>query len=648
MKKSSILVFVLSIISITANASHAQYWAKTYGGFSTDIAKSIQQISDGGFIIAGYTISFGAGADDAWVLKIDSNGDCIWQKTYGGSGYDKAYCIQETFDEYENSTGYIFAGSTKSFGAGTSDFWVLKLDRSGNVTWQKTYGGNDEDEAYFIQQTSDRGYIIGGSSASYAYLHKDVLVLKINGDGEVIWQKTYGDSIYHNHLKAIQQTPDGGYVILIASELAMVRIYETLVLKLDSNGNVSWYRNYTSQDCYPYSMQETSDGGYIIAGDIFSPDYSSYKAWVLKLDSNGFATWQKVYEGYDFDSFHSIQQTSDGGYIAGGDTSSSGAGENENWIVKLNATGDISWQKIYAGGSVLKEASIQQTSDGGYIVADGTSSLADFYVLKLDSSGLIPYCDIIGTSNLVVSDGEAIDFGINLTVQSITVTTTNTSVTPQDSSADVSTICCYEIDDYDCDDIVNDEDNCSYISNPNQEDVDEDVVGDICDNCLNNYNPAQMDSDEDNLGDACDNCPNDPNGPLQGTCTEDFWGDQIVSTGQFCTVDADCDPGEFCEKTQADTYPPGGGNGMGDACDCECDFDCSGGVDATDVTVFLTDFGRSIFVNPCTNADPCNGDVDCNVNVDASDVTKLLEDFGRSQYNKPCPQCVAGDWCVYP
>ena len=138
-----------------------------------------------------------------------------------------------------------------------------------------------------------------------------------------------------------------------------------------------------------------------------------------------------------------------------------------------------------------------------------------------------------------------------------------------------------------------------------------DGIPDDEDNCPDDHNPMQEDIDQDNVGDICDNCPNHFN------------------------------------PNQLDTYPPQG-NGIGDACDCESDFNCSGGVDASDVGVFLTDFGRSTFNNPCTNVVACNGDVDCNANVDDTDVNKFLEDFGRNQFNNPCPPCVAGDWCVYP
>jgi hypothetical protein len=161
------------------------------------------------------------------------------------------------------------------------------------------------------------------------------------------------------------------------------------------------------------------------------------------------------------------------------------------------------------------------------------------------------------------------------------------------------------------------------------------------------------DADEDGVPYDLDNCPNYPNGPLRGTCTEVVGVNWIVSTGQFCTVDADCgDSGKFCEKTQADNYPPGG-NGIGDACDCEADFDCDSpglDVDASNVEQFLWDFGRSLFNNPCKNDRFCFGDFTCDSDVDADDIPKLLEDFGRSLWDNPCPTppaCVPADWCVY-
>jgi hypothetical protein len=163
------------------------------------------------------------------------------------------------------------------------------------------------------------------------------------------------------------------------------------------------------------------------------------------------------------------------------------------------------------------------------------------------------------------------------------------------------------------------------------------------------YGIVISDADGDGIADHLDNCPNYPNGPLHGTCTEVVGVNLVVSTGQFCILDADCDPGEFCETSQADNYPPGG-NGIGDACDCEADFDCDEpglDVDASNMEQFLWDFGRSVHHDPCSNADLCNGDFNCDGNVAADDLPKLLEDFGRSLHFNPCPACNESTWCSY-
>ena len=148
------------------------------------------------------------------------------------------------------------------------------------------------------------------------------------------------------------------------------------------------------------------------------------------------------------------------------------------------------------------------------------------------------------------------------------------------------------------------------------------------------------DADYDGIPDTQDNCPNTPNGPHRGTCVSG-------STGLFCMNTPNCGPGGFCSNNQEDTYPPGG-NGIGDACDCEGDFNCDGAVDANDVASLVTDFGRGEHNNFCTNEETCNGDFNCDTNVDSADVTKFSEDFGRSPFFNPCPACVEGDWCVYP
>ena len=181
---------ILLLIFLVLPLANAQQWAITYGGSDWDEALLIQETDDGGYIVAGYTYSFGAGNEDIWVLKLDEDGNVEWQKTYGGSDEDWAHSIQQTSDG-----GYIVAGYTYSFGAGEGDFWVLKLDENGNVEWQKTYGGSDYDRAKSIQQTDDGGYIVAGSTYSFGAGYYDFWVLKLDENGEIP-NCPYGNDTY--------------------------------------------------------------------------------------------------------------------------------------------------------------------------------------------------------------------------------------------------------------------------------------------------------------------------------------------------------------------------------------------------------------------------------------------------------------------
>lgn len=283
--KSFLGVFLLGLIIIFSGRAHANQWTQTYGGAGTDEARVTQQTTDGGYIVGGIINSFGAGDNDAYVSKLDASGNIIWQKTYGGAGNDGVASIQQTTDG-----GYIVGGWTTSFGAGAFDFWILKLDASGTVIWQKTYGGGSNDlGATAIQEIAGGGYIMVGPTQSFGAGNTDVWVLKLDASGNVIWQNTYGAG------------------------------------QLD----------------YAYSIQQTADLGYIVAGRTTSSGNGLSDVWVLKLDAAGNVTWQKTYGGASADRATSIQQTTDGGYIVSGYTASFGAGGNDAWVLKLDASGNI-------------------------------------------------------------------------------------------------------------------------------------------------------------------------------------------------------------------------------------------------------------------------------------------------------------------
>jgi uncharacterized delta-60 repeat protein len=434
-----LLLFLLVLFPVSALAST---WAKTYGGTSRDYAYSIQQTSDGGFIVAGATLSYGAGSDDIWVLKLDAAGNVIWQKTYGGSNEDYAYSIQQTSDG-----GFIVAGYTDSFGAGNRDYCVLKLDAAGNVIWQKTYGGSEWDYAHSIQQTSDGGFIVAGETTSFGVGSADIWVLKLDAAGNVIWQKTYGGS-NEDYAYSIQQTSDGGFIVAGYTRSYGAGSDDIWVLKLDAAGNVIWQKTYGgSGGESAYSIQQTSDGGFIVSGENYYNHGAIYDALILKLDASGNIIWQKTYGNATSQRAGSIQQTLDGGFIVGGWTSS---GDFDTWLSKLDATGNLTWQKIYGAIDTAElnwdgNRYIHQTSDGGFILAGYTKYLSaghfDIWVLKVNSNGNIPGCDLIQNTSVVPANINYIP-GISDSIPADTsATVTNTAVVPINTAATVNEQC---------------------------------------------------------------------------------------------------------------------------------------------------------------------------------------------------------------
>ena len=454
----SALVLALSLGTAAAPqdaalAQPVQYWAQSYGGSGVDYASSVGQTSDGGYIVAGSTTSFGAGGNDFGVLKLTPAGDIEWQKTYGGEGDDYAFSVQQTSDG-----GHIVAGSTTSFGAGENDLWVLKLNSIGDIQWQKTYGGEFDDCAYSVQETTDGGYIVAGKTNSFGAGGDNFWVLKLDPSGNIYWQKIYGgegnDCAY-----SIQQTTDGGYILAGTTSPFGVKNNDFWVLKLRSNGNTEWEKTYggAGDDC-AYSIQETTDGGYIVTGKTNSFGAGDYDFWVLKLDRDGELAWQRTYGGTKVDYASAIQQTSNGGYILAGYTESFEARGGDFWVLRLSPNGDLEWQKSYGGAGLDSASSVKQTSDGGYIVAGKTNSFGaggdDFWVLKLDPRGLIgSECPLIRSSSAVSAATGVASVDTEISGNTTVVTPGVTTAIPSNSSLSIELQCsaisnCYWVRSY--------------------------------------------------------------------------------------------------------------------------------------------------------------------------------------------------------
>ena len=330
--------------------------------------------------------------DDTWVLKLDATGAVTWQKVYSAANSTYAYAIQLTSDG-----GYIVAGSTDPSGTDILDAWVLKLDASGTVSWQKTYGGANLDNTNDIQPTSDGGYIVVGSTESSGAGIDDAWVIKLDAAGAVTWQKTYGGANL-DVANSIQPTSDGGYIVAGYTDSSGVGIDDAWVIKLDAAGAVAWQKTYGGANSdIAYTIQPTSDGGYIVAGSTDSFGAGNNDAWILKLDSAGAVAWQKTYGSTVPDVANSIQLTGDKGYIVTGYTNSSSTGDSDVLVIKLDSDGTVAWQKTYGGETFDNLAfSIQTTSDDGYIVAGyalplSSISTINAWVLKLSPLGDVPF-----------------------------------------------------------------------------------------------------------------------------------------------------------------------------------------------------------------------------------------------------------------
>jgi hypothetical protein len=368
-------------------------WEKTFGSGSDEWGYSIQQTSDGGYIIAGLTSSYGAGGYDVYLIKTNSNGDMQWQKTFGGSSVDGAYSVQQTSDG-----GYVIVGYTNSYGVGSSDVYLIKTNSAGDMLWQKTFGGSSSDGGNSVQQTSDGGYVIVGYTNSYGAGSSDVYLIKTNSAGDMLWQKTFGGRNNDSGF-SVQQTSDGGYIIAGETEsYEPVYGYRVYLIKADSMGNMQWQKTFGGSGTYcGHSVQQTSDGGYIIAGE------TNTNVYLIKTNSIGDMQWQKTFGGSEFDYGNSVQQTSDGGYIIAGYTHYPWApgGSSDVYLVKADSLGNMQWQKTLGGSSWDRGYSVQQTSDGGYIIAGHTCSYgaggSDVYLIKVAPENT-------GTVSGVVSD----------------------------------------------------------------------------------------------------------------------------------------------------------------------------------------------------------------------------------------------------
>jgi hypothetical protein len=311
-------------------------WNQTYGGPGREYHTAMCQTSDGGYALVGDTNSSGAGDWDFWLVKTDVAGNMLWNQTYGGPGRETEPGVCQTSDG-----GYAMAGYTESFGAGGQDAWLVKTDASGNMEWNQTYGGTGDDYTYSVVATSDGGYAIAGSTNSFGAGSNDFWLVKTDAVGNMQWNQTYGGVGFEVEMNMIQ-TLDGGYAMLGLTVSFGVGGGDFWLVKTDSLGNMVWNMTYggTGMDFGVHVLQ-TAEGGYAIIGYTNSFGAGANDFWLVKTDVAGNMQWNQTYGGKDADEGWSLIQTSDGGYALAGNTESFGAGGKDAWLVKTDELGNV-------------------------------------------------------------------------------------------------------------------------------------------------------------------------------------------------------------------------------------------------------------------------------------------------------------------
>ncbi len=407
MKKN--VLFILFLYTLTIYAQDPNIlWQRTIGGSGSDKLWSIVQTSDGGFLVGGNSDSNTSGeknedsrgGDDYWVIRLNPNGNILWQRTFGGNADDYLFSVQQTIDG-----GFILGGHSNSNISGDKtensqgdfDYWIIKLDNSGNIQWQNTIGGNGIDIINKIVETDEGNFLIGGHSTSaisgdrtvFKNGFRDVWLVKLDLNGGIIWQKSYG---YNDvTLTGLAKTIDGGF-ILSSTIFGITPIHDAFwALRLDSFGNQIWSKiiGGDKSDWFP-KINPTTDGGYIIAGasdsDAFGDksenSQGSFDYWVVKLDENGNVVWENTIGGSEPEQPDSIIQCLDGSYLVcgysssniSGDKTQNSQGSSDYWFLKLNSVGIIEWQNRVGGEEADHRAKAIQAVDGSYVIGGYSSS----------------------------------------------------------------------------------------------------------------------------------------------------------------------------------------------------------------------------------------------------------------------------------
>jgi hypothetical protein len=371
------------------------YWAKSFGAQDVEEAKAVIYTGEKDFLVAGYTCSFGVAGEDAWIIKLNQDGNILWEKAYGTSMNERFHSIQETSDN-----NLIITGIYNDI----SSFWVMKCSQNGDILWEKRFGGIDEDESLWIDETADGGYCVAGRSNSFGTGNGDAIVLKFTSNGNISWIRLYwgSENDGYEEARVIRASDDGTMVFGGNTFSYGAGNSDFWVVKLDGTGRVLWGKTYgmTGEErlC---SLTQTLDNGFIITGlskslDAVDTPEDEWSYWIIKIDAEGHIQWEKAIicralTGKWTDYFNAADETEEGRYVVAISTPGSGEGSSDIRVLKFDAEGSVLWQKAYGGAENDHVWAVREAKDGGYIAVGKTCSFdvekADSWIVKILPNG---------------------------------------------------------------------------------------------------------------------------------------------------------------------------------------------------------------------------------------------------------------------
>jgi len=420
-------------------------WSRTYSNLPgrADRPYVIQEVTDGGYIVVGSTEAPPTiTVRDWWILKIDERGDIVWQRAIGGDADEEATVLVEAGDG-----GYVVGGYSYSFGDPAGDIWLVRFSWDGEVEWQRRYEDGNGQVPFAIRRTDDDGFVLAatlqcgeptcGGRCPNETSDRDAVVLKVDSVGEIQWQKRFGRQCIYDEVYSLDLVSGGGYVLTGGLQIieGPDTWYDHLVVKLDAAGVIEWQASYALQDVHnsARSIRETTDGGFIVTGYYGGPGPPHLA--VMKLDQQGEIQWQHRYGGSISDTGAQVVELPAGGFLVGGTTRSFGQGGQEVWIFRTDQIGDIIWERSYGGTDNDAFDSMLLASDGGIVVAATSSSFSDgwsdFLVMKLDQDGMIgDACGLIQDTSCTVTSGSMVREAAALREVPISFTSEATTAIP--------------------------------------------------------------------------------------------------------------------------------------------------------------------------------------------------------------------------